>query len=88
MIKLLFLFIPFSLLAGKPNLLLLKTYKDQNITGWVMSEKLDGIRAYWDGTHLISRGGKIIHVPKWFTKNYPLFEIDGGLWTKREDFDV
>ena len=53
-----------------------------------MSEKLYGIRAYWDGTHLISRGGKIIHVPKWFTKNYPLFEIDGELWTKREDFDV
>ena len=53
-----------------------------------MSEKLDGIRAYWDGTHLISRGGKIIHAPEWFTKNYPLFEIDGELWTKREDFDV
>lgn len=41
--------------ASKPNLLLLKTYKDQNITGWVMSEKLDGIRAYWNGENLISR---------------------------------
>ncbi len=87
MIKLLFLFIPFLLLAGKPDLLLLKTYKDQNITGWVMSEKLDGIRAYWNGTHLISRGGKIIHAPQWFTKNYPPFEIDGELWTKRGDFE-
>ncbi len=87
MIKFLFLFIPFLLLADKPDLLLLKTYKDQNITGWVMSEKLDGIRAYWNGTHLISRGGKIIHAPKWFTKNYPPFEIDGELWTKRGDFE-
>lgn len=52
-----------------------------------MSEKLDGIRAYWDGIHLISRGGKIIHSPKWFTKNYPPFEIDGELWTKRGDFE-
>ena len=52
-----------------------------------MSEKLDGIRAYWDGKRLISRGGKIIHAPKWFTKNYPPFEIDGELWTKREDFE-
>ncbi len=76
-----------SLLAEKPNLLLLKTYKDQNITGWVMSEKLDGIRAYWDGKHLISRGGKIIYAPKWFTKSYPPFEIDGELWTKRGDFE-
>jgi len=76
-----------SLLAEKPKLLLLKVYKDQNVTGWVMSEKLDGIRAYWNGKHLISRGGKIIHAPKWFTKNYPPFEIDGELWTKRGDFE-
>ena len=76
-----------SLWAEKPKLLLLKTYKDQNITAWVMSEKLDGIRAYWNGKHLISRGGKIIHAPQWFTQNYPPFEVDGELWTKRGDFE-
>jgi len=85
--RLFLLLLPFLLFAQKPNLLLLKVYKDQNITGWVMSEKLDGIRAYWDGKHLISRGGKIIHAPKWFTKNYPPFPIDGELWSKREDFE-
>ena len=52
-----------------------------------MSEKLDGVRAYWDGKNLISRGGNIIHAPKWFTKDYPPFEIDGELWTKRGDFE-
>jgi DNA ligase-1 len=52
-----------------------------------MSEKLDGIRAYWDGKNLISRGGNVIHAPKWFTKEYPPFEIDGELWTKRENFE-
>jgi len=76
-----------SLLADKPKLMLLKTYKDQNITGWVMSEKLDGIRAYWDGKKLLTRSGNIIHVPSWFTKDYPPFEIDGELWTKRKDFE-
>ncbi len=76
-----------ALFAAKPRLLLLKVYKDQNISGWVMSEKLDGIRAYWDGRHLISRSGKIIHAPKWFLKGYPPFPIDGELWTKRGDFD-
>ena len=86
MIRFFLLLVPFLLLAQKPHLLLLKTYKDQNISGWVMSEKLDGVRAYWNGKSLISRGGKIIHAPKWFTKNYPPFEIDGELWTKRGDF--
>jgi DNA ligase-1 len=87
MVKLLIILIPFLLMAVKPKLLLLNTYKDQNITSWVMSEKLDGIRAYWDGKNLISRGGKIIHAPKWFIEDYPSFEIDGELWTKRNDFE-
>ena len=85
--KLFLLFLPLLLFAQKPQLLLLQTYKDQNITNWVMSEKLDGVRAYWDGKHLISRGGKIIHAPKWFLKGYPPFAIDGELWSKRGDFE-
>jgi len=76
-----------SLFASKPDLLLLKTYKNQNTTNWVMSEKLDGIRAYWNGKQLLSRGGKVIHAPKWFVKDYPPFEIDGELWSKRGDFE-
>jgi DNA ligase-1 len=76
-----------TLLAQKPNLLLLKVYKDQNITGWVMSEKLDGVRAYWNGKHLLTRSGNIIYAPSWFTKDYPPFEIDGELWSKRRDFE-
>ena len=83
----LFVLVPSVSYGSKPDLLLLKTYKDQNITGWVMSEKLDGIRAYWDGKQLLSRSGKIINTPVWFTKDYPPFEIDGELWSKREDFD-
>ena len=76
------------LFADKPNLLLLKSYKeDVNVTGWLMSEKLDGIRGYWTGKKLISRSGKEFAIPKWFVKNFPPFEIDGELWTKREDFE-
>jgi DNA ligase-1 len=74
--------------AQKPNLLLLKSYKnDINVTNWLISEKLDGVRAYWDGTRLISRNGKEFAVPKWFTKDFPPFEIDGELWTSRGDFE-
>jgi DNA ligase-1 len=32
--------------GAKPELLLLETYADHNVSGWLMSEKLDGVRAY------------------------------------------
>ena len=84
----LLVFLVLSLYADKPELLLLNKYsKDINVTSWYMSEKLDGVRAYWDGKHLISRGGKVFQVPKFFTKDFPNFEVDGELWTKRGDFD-
>ena len=82
------LLLPILLLAGKPDLLLLKTYDDTlHVEGWLMSEKLDGVRAYWDGKRLISRGGHEFQAPSWFTKDFPPFEIDGELWTKRGDFE-
>ncbi len=81
-------FMFFSFLHAKsPELLLLKTYKNQNVSGMLMSEKLDGIRAYWDGKNLLSRSGKTIHAPTWFIKNLPPFEIDGELWSKRGEYE-
>lgn len=64
-----------------------KTYHDNNITGWMMSEKLDGIRGYWDGKTLRTKHNHPIHAPKWFTKNFPPFALDGELWIKRGDFE-
>lgn len=58
-----------------------------NIQGWYMSEKLDGIRAYWNGKTLLSRNKNIIYAPKWFIEALPPFELDGELWTKRGDFE-
>lgn len=76
-----------SLFAQKPKLFLLNNYsEDKNVTGWYMSEKFDGVRAYWDGKHLISRNGNIFSAPKFFVNNFPDFELDGELWTKRGDF--
>lgn len=62
-------------------------YDDQNISNWLMSEKLDGIRGYWDGKNLYTKNGNIIHTPKSFTKNFPPFALDGELWSKRDDFE-
>ncbi len=82
-------FIFASLFADKPELFLLKEYqKDSNITHWYMSEKLDGVRAFWDGKKLISRNGKVFAVPAFFTKEFPNMELDGELWSKRSDFST
>lgn len=69
------------------DLLLLSEYKDQNVSGWLLSEKLDGIRAYWDGKNLLSRGGKILHTTSDFTECFPPFALDGELYTKHNDFE-
>lgn len=74
----------FSIQVQKP-----KVYnEDQNVSSWLMSEKLDGIRGYWDGKELLTRKGKKIYAPKWFIKNFPTFELDGELWTQRNDFET
>jgi DNA ligase-1 len=59
----------------------------EDIKGWVMSEKLDGIRGYWDGRRLLTRKGLTLHPPPWFIKNFPAFELDGELWSKQGDFE-
>ena len=57
------------------------------INNWLMSEKLDGIRGYWNGKELLSKNGNKIYAPDWFINNLPDFELDGELWTKRDDFE-
>jgi DNA ligase-1 len=47
------------------------------------SEKLDGIRCYWDGKQLLTRTGKLIHAPKWFIAGLPSQALDGELWAGR-----
>ena len=87
----LFLFATLFAQAGvasqKPELLLLNKYSDdKNVTGWMMSEKLDGVRAYWDGEKLVSRNGTIFSPPAFFTKDFPKTKLDGELWSERGDF--
>lgn len=57
------------------------------LTGWLMSEKLDGIRGYWDGRRLLSRNGLPFHPPPAFTVNFPAFPIEGEIWGGRGAFE-
>jgi DNA ligase 1 len=52
---------------------------------WV-SEKYDGVRGYWDGTQLLTRGGEPIAAPAWFTAGWPAVPMDGELWAGRGQF--
>ena len=63
-------------------------HRDININDYLVSEKLDGIRAYWDGKNLISRQGNIFNAPEWFTENFPENPLDGELWIGREQFEL
>ena len=79
---------PFFASADPPPLQEAQTYTgEEEITGWYMSEKLDGIRGIWTGSALITRKGNPIYPPPWFTRNLPPFELDGELWSKRGDFN-
>lgn len=52
-----------------------------------LSEKYDGVRAYWDGRQLWTRQGNKIHAPLWFTKDFPKQALDGELWISRGQFE-
>lgn len=57
-------------------------------SGYAVSEKLDGVRAIWDGTSLRFRSGLLIHAPRWFVESLPQDTLDGELWMGRGTFDV
>lgn len=67
--------------------MLAKTYEMQNVTGWMMSEKLDGCRAIWTGSELLSRNGNKFFAPVWFTSQLPPgVMLDGELYLGRNNF--
>jgi DNA ligase 1 len=55
-------------------------------TGWWASEKLDGVRAYWDGRQFLSRLGNRFVAPDWFVEGLPDHPLDGELWGGRKRF--
>ena len=73
--------------AQPPALQLAKVYlPGMPLDGYWVSEKLDGVRAYWDGAQLWSKGGNRIAAPEWFTRGYPDQAMEGELWMGRGRF--
>ena len=55
-------------------------------TGYMMSEKLDGVRAYWDGENFRSRLDNVFAVPDWYKEGMPKEHLDGEFWMERGKF--
>lgn len=74
--------------ARATELMLPKVYTQQvDVSGWLMSEKLDGVRGYWDGKMMLSKNGHIFYPPEEFTSNLPPFPLEGELWGGRGSFE-
>lgn len=80
---------PVAVAAGAaPEILLANVYRAQvDVTQYLVSEKLDGVRALWDGRSLRFRSGKPIHAPAWFLAGLPQQALDGELWMGRGSFE-
>lgn len=83
--------VPLLLMADtKPNVMLANVLSDDtdiSLSHYWVSEKYDGVRAYWNGERLISRQGNEYHAPLWFIKHFPKIALDGELWLGRQQFD-
>ncbi|CAG8602981.1 7678_t:CDS:2, partial [Acaulospora morrowiae] len=83
---------PISIMKGRvPELLLAHSWKEDEVdpVGWWMSEKLDGVRAFWCGKQgkFFSRQGNCYVAPEWFTKGFPRdVDLDGELFGGRGKF--
>ncbi|MGC4115533.1 MAG: DNA ligase [Myxococcales bacterium] len=73
--------------GGEPPVLLAERWEgDIQPEGWWMSEKLDGVRAYWNGKNFITRQGNTYLAPDWFVEGLPDTPLDGELWVDRKAF--
>jgi DNA ligase 1 len=73
--------------GNEPQLLLAESWNHAlDPAGWWMSEKLDGVRAFWDGRQFLSRQGNLYHAPDWFVAGLPRVPLDGELWLDRKAF--
>lgn len=71
-----------------PLLLAVDAPSDIHPAGYLVSEKLDGVRALWDGRQLRTRGGGTVAAPAWFLQRLPPVALDGELWLGRGRFEA
>lgn len=74
--------------AAALDIMLAQVYEENiDVSGWLVSEKLDGLRGYWNGKMMLSKNGAPFHPPAAFTRNFPDFAIEGEIWGGRGTFE-
>ena len=73
--------------SQEPSLILAKILADDvDVSQYLVSEKFDGVRAFWDGKILRFRSGAVVPAPNWFLAKLPKQSLDGELWLGRKAF--
>lgn len=83
--------LPLAVFAAPPEdapaLLLAERHDGKaDVARYWASEKLDGVRAHWDGARLRFRSGRPVPAPAWFVAALPARPLDGELWLGRGSF--
>lgn len=78
----------YSDVLPKPDIQLASHY-DANleVSDYLVSEKLDGVRGYWTGKQMLTRSGRDIALPISFIKGFPDYPVEGELWLGRGQFE-
>jgi DNA ligase-1 len=77
-----------SVQSASEEMMLPEVYAEgDDIAGWLYSEKLDGVRGYWDGEKLWSKNGKLFQPPAAFVSGLPAFALEGEIWGGRGTFE-
>jgi DNA ligase-1 len=54
-----------------------------DLENYLASEKMDGVRARWDGENFITRHGNLVNCPDWFKEGMP--DANFSDWVKPEE---
>ena len=77
-----------AIAVAAPEILLANVYRNEiDPAPYLVSEKLDGVRAIWDGQSLKTRSGRVINAPACFVGALPALALDGELRIARQRFD-
>jgi DNA ligase-1 len=64
-------------------------WQGQDLTGWLLTEKFDGCRAYWTGEALVTRSGAPIDAPAAMLECLPRgMALDCEVWAGRGRYEV
>ena len=65
--------------AKAPPVALAKEWQGQDPSVMLMSEKLDGMRCFWDGENMFTQNGNVISAPVAIVRSLPPTALDGEL---------